>query len=46
LLNPNEMNLSPDFWITLLLHCQWELCSSLHVLPELWQCSSWRKPLM
>jgi hypothetical protein len=34
------MNLSLDFWITLLLHRQWELCSSLHVPLELWQCSS------
>ena len=46
LLNPNEMNLSLDFWITLLLHRQWELCSSLHVPPGLWLRSKQRKPLM
>jgi len=45
-LNPDEMNLSPDFWITLLPHRQWELCSSLHVPPGLWLHSKRRKPLM
>ena len=45
-LNPDEMNISPDFWITLLSHRQWELCSSLHVPPGLWLYSKWRKPLI